>query len=108
MGNAGLRPRQGRVGRCQMTANTCEVLEILGELDEFLQRYRVKYAPVISAIRGRVAKVSTRDLPTRERNAVRELFGGMGSLDDVFISKLNGHPVDDEVRANEELERLTN
>jgi hypothetical protein len=26
----------------------------------------------------------------------------------VFISKLNGHPVDDEVRANEELERLTN
>ncbi len=42
-------------------------------------------------------------LSTEDRHS---LFGGMGSLNDVWMSRRNGHKVDDERSANERLDRL--
>jgi hypothetical protein len=79
----------------------------LSDLQRFLEAHGVKYAPQVAEVRQRIDRIRTTALPQSERDRVRALFGGMGSLNDVVISRANGHVVDDEAAANQEVDRLT-
>jgi hypothetical protein len=81
-----------------------EALSVLDELVEFLRAHTdYGQADALEDIRLRVSrpdftKLSHDDEPT--------LFGGMGSLSDLYISKENHHAVKDERAANAALDRL--
>jgi hypothetical protein len=79
----------------------------LSELQRFLEQHGVKYAAQVGELRRRIDTIRTAELPESERDRVRALFGGMGSLNDVVITRANGHVVDNEAAANLELDRLT-
>lgn len=74
----------------------------LDDLVVLLEKHRVAYGATVREIAGRVG-ADGEGLSTEDRH---RLLGGLGSLTDVWISKRNGHDVDDERSANAELDRL--
>jgi hypothetical protein len=74
----------------------------LQELSALLDKHEVRYGPVVRDIAARMA-VGGATLSADDRHT---LLGGMGSLNDVWISRRNGHKVDDERSANERLDQL--
>lgn len=79
----------------------------LKDLEELLRRHEVSYAEVVQQLRQQVEADTDPVVSAATLNAVRGLFGGMGSLSDVYISKANGHAVEDEAAANQTLDTLT-
>lgn len=51
-------------------------------------------------------EVSEPQLPEWLITQIRSQFGGMGTLNDLAISRINGHVVDDESEANRRLNEL--
>jgi len=82
-----------------------DLVASLRALEDLLRKHRVKYADVVASVRQDVESGSSQSLAT-SRLRVQSLFGGMGTVTDVVITKRNGHEVGDEVAANDELERL--
>ncbi len=80
---------------------------ILQQLDELLSNHRVSYSVVTHGLLEKLRSDSGEYIPDSLASEIRGLFGGMGSLNDVYISKLNGHSVDDEAKANKRLGELT-
>jgi len=77
-------------------------LRTLAEITALLKKHAVEYALITESIRQRLA--ATGELPNETER--HQLFGGMGSLNDVFITRRNGNRVDDEAKANRQLDRL--
>jgi hypothetical protein len=79
------------------------VMGLVGQLEQFLQGHGVNYATVVRDLKVRLESVRDTNEIRRE---VRSLFGGMGSLNDLWISRANGDLVEDEKAANRELNDL--
>ena len=77
--------------------------DVLGSLERLLEQHRVAYATVIRAV-NRDFRDAGLTVSTWDR--IRAMFGGMGSLTDVYITKANGNAVDDEDAANETLDMM--
>jgi hypothetical protein len=87
-----------------MTDNSDGVVDALRDLEQLLVQHKVPYARVVSELLKSVPGASIREI----REAARQMFRGtMGSITDIYITKANGHIVDDEVAANAELGALT-
>lgn len=82
------------------------VKEILKEIEDYLRRHRVNYATVIAEILENPSVLSNTQISKISQLEVRDLFGGMGSLNDIYISKANGHIVENEKEANGHLDKL--
>jgi hypothetical protein len=82
---------------------TADVAATLTEIRDLLRAHRVQFASIVD---GTLLSITESDRADVKKH-VLALFGGMGSLTDVFISRRNGHLVDDEGAANGRLERLT-
>lgn len=81
------------------------LLAILYELLGFLETHKVNYASVIKRIVKTLEPIIDHEkLQQAIKDSRRQLLGGMGSLNDVWITKENGHVVDDEKAANRRLE----
>jgi len=84
----------------------------LKELEDFLQSCGViKYASLLASYRGildqYINNPSEYPFPLETISNLRKhAFGGMGSLNDLWLCKENGHIVDDESSANEKLDEL--
>jgi len=87
--------------------NRINLQSTLYALEEFLRKHEVPYEEVVRRLRQRLEASTGTEVSSETLNEVRELFGGMGSLNDVYISKANGHVVDDETTVNKELQVLT-
>jgi hypothetical protein len=81
-----------------------DVVAALRAVEDLLRKHGVNYATVVNSVRQTVESQGDRDAAST-RASVRALFGGMGTLTDVVITKENGHLVEDERSANDELER---
>lgn len=79
------------------------LLSLLVQLDDFLVRYEVRYDVTVHTLRLEVADELGPLVSDGLRAKVRSMFGGMGSLTDVWITQANGHRVDDEAEANRRL-----
>jgi len=77
---------------------------VLAELEIFLQRHRV--VTWSDKLRGLRPETGDRECLPELQKKVRELFGGMGSLSDLWLGRANGHDVEDERSANIELDIL--
>ena len=80
--------------------------DVLSRLATFLKDHNVSYAAVVESIHHRLAQRPEEPIAARDTEAIEALFGGMGSLNDVYISRENGHVVEDEEEANQELDSL--
>ena|SRR5580765_1121999 len=80
--------------------------DTLDRLAAFLRSHNVAYAEVVESVRRNLEQTPTGGASDKDSGAVEALFGGMGSLNDVYISKQNGHAVDDEGQANRKLDSL--
>ena len=76
-------------------------LRTLREITALFDRHGVRFAPVTREIADKLA--GGEELTAEDKHV---LFGGMGSLNDVFITRLNGDKVDDEGAANRQLDQL--
>jgi hypothetical protein len=80
------------------------LIDTLQALEALLDRHKVRFASVVTDLLKAVPASSDSDI----KAAVRELFRGtMGSLTDQYITRKNGHIVEDEAAASTELEPLT-
>jgi hypothetical protein len=86
--------------------NKRRLVEILTRLYELLSVHQVSYATIIHPLIVKLNELPEDQLPASVRQEIYDLYGGMGSLTDVYISKLNNHLVDDEKEANSLLEAL--
>ena len=82
------------------------LLSLLAELDDFLARHEVRYDVTVHQLRLEVAGEEGPEVSDGLRAKVRSMFGGMGSLTDVWITRYNGHRVDDEAEANRRLQEI--
>jgi hypothetical protein len=82
------------------------LVRLLVELDDLLAKHQVRYDVVVHDIRLCVDAESGPIVPPDVLAKVRGMFGGMGSLTDVFITRANGHIVEDERAANMKLDSL--
>jgi len=82
------------------------MLDSLRRIAEHLRSHRVAYADKIESVSNQIRHTETSSLSPDELESVMGLFGGMGSLNDVYISRRNGHVVDDEAEANRRLDLL--
>ena len=82
---------------------TADVAATLTEIRDLLIAHRVRFASTVDGTLLSIAESDRADV----KKHVLALFGGMGTLTDVFITRRNGHIVDDEGAANARLERLT-
>jgi hypothetical protein len=79
-------------------------LAVLDELVQFLRAHaNYAQADVLEGIRLRLSRP---DVTKLSRDDDLSLYGGMGSLSDLYISKENHHAVEDEKAANAALDRL--
>jgi len=86
---------------------TSELISILSRLVTFLQSHGVRYATVVENYLKKLEAASAEEDISRISAEVREqMLKGMGSLNDVWISRENGHIVSDEKAANSQLEML--
>jgi hypothetical protein len=81
--------------------NKAKGLRTLREITALFDEHGVRFAPVTREIADKLAGGG--ELTPDDRHV---LFGGMGSLNDVFITRLNGDKVDDEDAANRRLDQL--
>jgi len=81
-----------------------QALNVLDELVQFLRAHAdYERANILEDIRLRLSRSEVTKL---SRDDELSLFGGMGSLSDLIISKENHHAVIDEKAANAALDRL--
>jgi hypothetical protein len=89
--------------------NRKSILEKLEQLKSFLRNYNEPYADVLEDLEEEIKSADILNLE-KEKEILERLktymFGGMGSINDIWISKNNGHKVDDEQKANKTLEEL--
>jgi hypothetical protein len=82
-----------------------KLINTLTELLTFLQHHDVRYSVVVENYLKKLESASSKEEAMQIMTEVRErVLGGMGSLNDVWISKENGHTVDNENYANSQLE----
>jgi len=86
--------------------NKTEVIILLRQLEDLMNSHRVSFAVVIHQLITQLTEATDAELSDPLLRDVRSLFGGIGSLNDVCISKLNGHLVDNEREANRRLDEL--
>jgi hypothetical protein len=85
-----------------------ELADSFAKIREAMDRYGDRYWSDVL----RQHEVKAQGLDPKNREDWRQflsslrLLGGMGSLNDLVISKQNGHVVDDEAKANQELSSL--
>ena len=88
--------------------NISKVLLTLEKIESLLIKHKVSYAPFLHDII--IHFRSTDPLGSRDQifpeDIRKHLLGGMGSLNDVWISKKNGDEVEDEESANRKLDGL--
>lgn len=90
--------------------NIIKIQSLLEKIESLLTQYKVNYATCLGDIRKHFELVD----PLGDRQEIltddirRHLLGGMGSLNDVWISKDNEHDieVEDEQAANQKLDEL--
>jgi hypothetical protein len=85
------------------------LLEALDDLIAFLEHHENDaWPPVLRTLRDRASKTNDSDRRAWEEylKEFSRLFGGMGSLNDLTIYRVNGHRVADEIQANLQLQRL--
>lgn len=82
------------------------LLSLLVQLDDFLASHEVRYDVVVHQLRLEVADEPGPAVSDGLRAKVRSMFGAMGSLTDVWITRDNGHRVDDEAAANRRLQEI--
>jgi hypothetical protein len=75
--------------------NPKRLIIVLDRVRRFLEKYDEPYGLIIADLMARF----TND-PDLLKENVRSLFGAMGSLTDIWISKYNGHDVEYEQEAN--------
>ncbi|MDR4515323.1 hypothetical protein [Nitrosomonas sp.] len=82
----------------------------LREIELLLESFKVKYAIFVKKYRKELEQLTLDDSKTQLilPEIKNKMLAGMGSLNDVWISKDNGHDVEDEVSANKKLENLRN
>ena len=84
-----------------------EYIYILSKLMSFLKFHEVNYAAVIEKYLIKFESANTENqIKDIVEEARQRIFSGMGSLNDIWISKENGHNVDNEKIANIKLEQL--
>lgn len=87
-----------------MDNRTGKLVLALRELEALLDQHRVPYVKYVRTLLESARVASDEEL----RSSVRQLIQGtMGSLTDLYITKKNGHEVDDETKANATLESIT-
>jgi len=85
-----------------------EVLPVLERLDDLLGRHRVAYVLGVHDLVRRVAACPAGRLPAEIVGQLRGMYeGNMGSLTDLYISRSNGHEVEDEDDANRHLNEIS-
>jgi len=85
--------------------NINKIVALLGEIYQFLSSHKVSFATVISHILKEIASAQTdREKLLVIESAKKELQGGMGSLNDVWICKENGNITNNEQGDNQKLE----
>jgi hypothetical protein len=82
-------------------ANRRAIRQTLNDLLSLLEKHSVGYGAILRDIASRLDAGGE-----LSADNVHQLLGGMGSLTDVYISRRNGHTVDDEGAANRKLDRL--
>ena len=82
---------------------TADVIATLTEIRELLWKHRVKWTSAADRVLDSIADA---DAPTVKAR-ILEMYGGAGSLNDIWICRENGEEVDDQEAANAELDRLT-
>ncbi len=84
-----------------------EITIALQDIESLLDASKVGYAVIAKKYAEQLKKMEATGA-TDEQSIMSEIkkqmLGGMGSLNDVWISRENGHDVDDEDSANKELE----
>ncbi len=78
--------------RSRRLMNKAKGLRTLREITALFDQHGVRFAPVTREIADKLAGGG--ELTAEERHV---LFGGMGSLNDVFITRLNGDKVENDV-----------
>jgi len=91
--------------------NIEKVCTTLKELEDFLQSCGEEYSSILSKHRRTLEQYITDPgkypFPLETISELKKhAFGGMGSLNDLWLSKENGHTLDDESSANEKLDEL--
>jgi hypothetical protein len=92
-------PKSRRIGM-----NQRRIVNLLVRLDDLLGKHHVRYDVVVHPIRQQAEQEA--DLSAETRARALEMFGAMGSLTDIVITRANGHLVEDEDGANEELDAI--
>jgi hypothetical protein len=82
------------------------LLTLLTQLDDLLALHHVRYDVLVHELRQRIGEEEGRSVSDDAKAAVLAMFGGMGSLTDIWICRDNGHRVDDEKEANSKLAAL--
>ena len=82
-----------------------ELLKLLEEGIDLLKRYNVKWFKILMKMKAELLNIKTKEegscfLKNNELN----IYGGMGSLYDIFICPENGNVADNFDIANEQLE----
>jgi replicative DNA helicase len=90
--------------------NKADLVTIFSKLHRLCKGHHVYWwATYFDELLSRINSAKNIDeivLIISENPVRRQIFGGMGSLNDLFICKDNGHIVENEKAANQELEKL--
>lgn len=81
-----------------------EVIDALETLVAFLREHRVSYGQIAAGV---LATIRADGLTPGTSAEAKAMFGAMGSLTDVYVTRRNGHAVVDEASANRRLRELT-
>jgi len=87
--------------------NLREITNVLQDIESLLDSCKVGYAVIAKKYAEQLKQIETSEAVDKQRilsEIKKQMLGGMGSLNDVWISRENGHDVDDEDSANKELE----
>ena len=89
--------------------NRRNILTKLEQLKNFLKNYNEPYAKILDDLETEMRSADIlnmqKEIEILERLKTH-MFGGMGSINDIWISRRNGHKVDDEEKANSRLDEL--
>jgi hypothetical protein len=89
-----------------VTTDRRALVEALMDLERQLKRYQDPYASVVTGVREGIESEDEAPVSPTDLDEVRRMFGGMASLNDIYISKANGHSVDNEEEANRKVDEL--
>lgn len=78
----------------------------LKQLLNLLEKHQVRYAVIIKKLIIQLEQMHEEKIPESLIKEIKELFGGMGSLNDIYICSANGHLVNNEKEANQRLNEL--